>query len=231
MARAAIKIDDSAASACGRLIALYSRILVRDVTTQVLFATPLGARPVVWIGWHEGNVLTLAAHQQILRRVGIAFVPPGLGGQAMRGWLEGLGIAPVPLAEDARRGLALRQMEAAIAGGKDVLIAVDGPCGPRHSIARGALWLARSTDAEMRPVGSASSLFLRLPRWDRLIVPLPGARNIVAVGAPWSFAGSDRRSSEGFTSLAAELHGLSRYARAALGAENVLRPMEVAPWK
>ena len=184
MARAATKIDDSAASACGRLIALYSRFLVREVTTQVLFATPLGSRPVVWISWHEGNLLTLAVHQRILRRVGIAFVPTGLSGQAMRGWLEGLDIAPVPLAEDARRGLGLRQMEAAIAGGKDVLIAVDGPRGPRHSIARGALWLARSTCAEVRPVGSASSFCLRLPRWDRLIVPLPGARNIVAVGAP-----------------------------------------------
>jgi lysophospholipid acyltransferase (LPLAT)-like uncharacterized protein len=166
-----------------------------------------------------------------LRRVGIAFVPPGLSGQAMRGWLEGLGIAPVPLAEDARRGLGLRQMEAAIAGGKDVLIAVDGPRGPRHSIARGALWLAGATGAEVRPVGFASSLCLRLPRWDRLIVPLPGARNIVAVGAPWSFAEPNRRSSEGFTRLAAQLHGLSRYAHAALRAENVLRPTEVAPWK
>jgi lysophospholipid acyltransferase (LPLAT)-like uncharacterized protein len=186
---------------------------------------------VVWISWHEGNLLTLAAHQRILRRAGIAFVPPGLSGQAMRGWLEGLGIAPVPLAEDARRGLGLRQMEAAIAGGKDVLIAVDGPRGPRHSIARGALWLAAATGAEVRPVGSASSLCVRLPRWDRLIVPLPGARNIVAVGAPWSFAEPHRRSSEGFTRLAAELHGLSLYARAALRAEDVLRPTEVAPWK
>ena len=47
MARAAPKINDSAASACGRLIALYSRFLIRDVTTQVLFVTPLGSRPVV----------------------------------------------------------------------------------------------------------------------------------------------------------------------------------------
>ena len=142
-------------------------------------------------------------------------------------------IAPVPIAEDARRGLGLRQMEAAIAGGKDVLIAVDGPRGPRHSIARGALWLAGATGAEVRPVGSASSFCLRLPRWDRLIVPLPGASNIVAVGATLVVRspGPDRRSSEGCTRLAAELHGLSRYARAALRAESVLRPMEVAPWK
>jgi lysophospholipid acyltransferase (LPLAT)-like uncharacterized protein len=231
MARAATTLIHNAASACGGLVAFYSRSLVCDSTTRVLFATPLGSRPVVWIGWHEGNLLTLAVHQRIVRRVGIAFVPPGFSGEAMRGWLDGLGISPVAISQDARRGLGLRRMEAAIGDGKDVLIAVDGPHGPRHSIARGALWLARATGAEVRPVGSASSLSLRLPRWDRLIVPLPGARNIVAVGAPWSFAELDRRSSWGCTRLADELHGLSRYARAALSAENVLRPMEVAPWK
>jgi hypothetical protein len=54
MARATTKIDDNVASACGGLVALYSRSLVRDSTTQVLFVTPLSSRPVVWIGWHEG---------------------------------------------------------------------------------------------------------------------------------------------------------------------------------
>jgi lysophospholipid acyltransferase (LPLAT)-like uncharacterized protein len=221
----------SAASACGRLIALYSRALVRNATTRVLLAKPLSPRPVVWIGWHEGNLLTLAVHQRILRRVGIAFVPPGLAGEAMRGWLEGLGVTPVPLAQDARRGLGLRQMEAAIANGKDVMIAVDGPRGPRHSIARGALWLATVTGAEVRPVGCASSFSLRLPRWDRLIIPLPGARNSVCIGVPWSFAAPAQYTSDGFARLAAELHGLTRDARAALRAESVLGPMEVAPWK
>jgi hypothetical protein len=43
----------------------------------------------------------------------------------MSAWLSGLGVAPVPLAPDARRGLALRQMEAALGSEKDVLIAVE----------------------------------------------------------------------------------------------------------
>ena len=42
----------SAGSAYGRLIALYSRYLVRGVTTQVLFVQPLGCRPVVWRSLH-----------------------------------------------------------------------------------------------------------------------------------------------------------------------------------
>lgn len=112
----------------------------------------------------------------------MAFVPPGLNGAAMRGWLEGLGITPVPLAADARRGLGLRHMEAALSEGKDVLIAVDGPSGPRHKISPGAMWLARLSGAEIRPIGASGDPALRLPRWDRLIVPLPRARVSVVVG-------------------------------------------------
>jgi len=76
------------------------------------------------------------------------------------------------------------QMEAALASGKDVLIAVDGPTGPRHGIAPGALWLARATDVEIRPAGCWASPALRLPRWDRLMVPLPRAHRHCARRCP-----------------------------------------------
>lgn len=113
----------------------------------------------------------------------MAFVPPGLSGAGMRGWLEELGITPVPLAADARRGLGLRQMEIALAEGKDVMIAVDGPNGPRHKVSPGAMWLAHSSGTEIRPIGASARPAVRLPRWDRLIVPLPSARIAVVIGA------------------------------------------------
>jgi len=72
----------------------------------------------------------------------------------MSAWLSGLGVAPVPLAPDARRGLALRQMEAALGSEKDVLLAVDGPIGRRHRIAPGAMWLA-GANASAHSVGAA----------------------------------------------------------------------------
>ena len=73
-------------------------------------------------------------------------------------------------------------------------------------------------------MGSASSLCLRLPRWDRLIVPLPGARNIVAVGAPWPFAASPAFGTELHPELAGGLRQARRCARVALAALNFLGP-------
>jgi hypothetical protein len=157
----------------------------------------------------------------------MAFVPPGVQGIAMSTWLSGLGVTPVPLAPDARRGLALRPMEAALASGKDVLIAVDGPIGPRHRIAPGAMWLARATGVEIRPAGCWASLALRLPRWDRLIVPLPRARIAMVLGG----ALPKQKSAEAVTLVAATLHRLNERARAEVAARTKLTPEEALPWR
>ncbi len=231
MANATTALSQAAATACGRLVGRYSRFVVDSTHTELIAETPLHRAAVVWIAWHEANLLALAAHQRTARGNPIAFVPPGIGGATMRGWLDELGITPVALAPDERRGLGLRQMKAALGGGQDVLIAVDGPSGPRHRVAPGAIWLARASGAEMRPVGAATSISLRLPRWDRLIVPLPGARTVVAIGAAWSFAKLEGGVTKAAEHLSGVLHDLSAGARAALWDERGLKPEEAAPWQ
>lgn len=145
----------------------------------------------------------------------MAFVPPGLSGAGMRGWLEELGITPVPLAADARRGLGLRQMEIALAEGKDVMIAVDGPSGPRHKVSPGAMWLARSSGVEIRPFGASASPAFRLPRWDRLIVPLPKARVSVVIGAALGANAQQDEAESLKAEIPATLHRLMERARLA----------------
>ena len=227
MAEGSYKLVASAVASAGRLVAAYSRAVASPAFTEIVLEAPCPQAPAVWIGWHEANLIALALHPRVSDRAAMAFVPPGLHGAAMRGWLEALDVTPVPLAPDARRGLALRQMEAALACGKDVLIAVDGPRGPRHRVAPGALWLARAMGVEIRPVGSAASPALRLPRWDRLIVPLPGARIALVVGA----ALPKQISPQSKTGLAATLHGLSERALAAVARERTLKPREALPWR
>jgi lysophospholipid acyltransferase (LPLAT)-like uncharacterized protein len=190
----------SPASALGRHVARYSRLAIKPDRIEILLETALAGKPTLWVCWHEANMIALALHGDVTARQAMAFVPPGFNGAGMRGWLEGLGITPVPLASDARRGLGLRQMEAALADGKDVLIAIDGPSGPRHKISPGAIWLAKASGVDIRPFGAAAYPALRLPRWDRLIVPLPFARICVAIGA----ALSPTRDDDG-SGLAAEI--------------------------
>lgn len=227
MAPALDPLIDFPAAWCGRLIASYSRCVVSASSAEVVFDAPYQRAPTVWIGWHEANLIALALHPIVAARPAMAFVPPGRHGAAMRGWLEKLGVAPIPLAPDARRGLGLRQMEAALESEKDVLIAVDGPSGPRHRIAPGAMWLARAMNVDIRPTGCAASPAIRLPRWDRLIVPLPGARIAMAVGS----ALPRETSPEAKGRLAATLHALSGKAEAAVAAGRKLAPREAVPWR
>jgi lysophospholipid acyltransferase (LPLAT)-like uncharacterized protein len=142
MARALSGLIGSPAASFGRLA---SRAVVCRASVAIVPDTPLPQGPTLWISWHECNLIALALHSLVSNRTAVAFVPPGMKRSAMSAWLSGLGVAPVPLAPDTRRGLALRQMEAALGSEKDVLIAVDGPVGPRHGIAPGAMWLARAT--------------------------------------------------------------------------------------
>jgi len=151
MARALSGLIGSPAASFGRLVPAYSRGgMPRVRRDRAGHSAPQG--PTLRISWHECNLIALALHSLVSNRTAVAFVPPGMKRSAMSAWLSGLGVAPVPLAPDTRLGLALRQMEAALGSEKYVLIAVDGPIGPRHGIAPGAMWLARA-NASAHSVG------------------------------------------------------------------------------
>ena len=70
--------------------------------------------------------------------------------------------------------------------GKDAVVTVDGPKGPRHQVKDGALYLAYKANAWIVPARVCSSRVKRFERaWDRFQLPLPGARCRVLYGTPY----------------------------------------------
>ena len=63
-------------------------------------------------------------------------------------------------------------------------IVADGSRGPCKKAQIGALVLSRLTGAPILPLGIAISRAKRLNTWDRLIVPYPFSRAVVALGPP-----------------------------------------------
>ncbi len=59
----------------------------------------------------------------------------------------------------------------------------DGPRGPRFKFKVGAILLAQMSGRPMLPMAYAAS-HAWLIKWDRFVVPLPGCRIAVAIGAP-----------------------------------------------
>jgi len=116
-------------------------------------------------------------------------------------------VAPVSLSEDgrlqarvlARLGIdhvsgsssrggaaALRGLWRALRRGALVLMAVDGPRGPRGEVKPGVIYLARRTGLPIWPVGIAVARGRRLhSAWDRYLLPRPFTRGVVRVGDPW----------------------------------------------
>jgi len=175
----------------GRLLAAYGQWVVRPARTQMVGLSGW-ARPAIGACWHEGGILGLAIHEHHRDLFpGLTFVPPGLIGNAMRGWLAGHGgMTPAELPPD-RTGnpqATLKQMARALRAGQDVFVAVDGPHGPARVVRPGAVWLARLSDRPIVPVGFAAWPAIRWPKWDRHVLPLPGARVAAVYGAPWNVA-------------------------------------------
>ena len=78
---------------------------------------------------------------------------------------------------------ALRQMRRSLRHGCLVAITPDGPRGPRRKVQQGALALARLAGAPVVPVGAACRS-ISLKTWDRMALPLPFGRGVLACGDP-----------------------------------------------
>ncbi|HET6522377.1 MAG TPA: lysophospholipid acyltransferase family protein [Geminicoccaceae bacterium] len=98
--------------------------------------------------------------------------------------IERLGHGSV--AGSSRRGGAgaLLELRRILAEGGFVCLTPDGPLGPRMRAQPGVVQLARVTGAPVIPMAFAASNQRLLGSWDRLALPLPFARGVLAWGAP-----------------------------------------------
>jgi lysophospholipid acyltransferase (LPLAT)-like uncharacterized protein len=97
------------------------------------------------------------------------------------------------------------------------VITPDGPRGPRFKFKPGALLLSQMSGRPILPMAYAASR-ARLIKWDKFVIPLPGARIAIAIGPPvyaprvTDAAGLERLQQE----MEGELKRLYGVARAAL---------------
>jgi len=99
---------------------------------------------------HDGEIVSRA-----LARWGVRSVR----GSASRGGLRGF-----------------LQLVDAYRHGENLVLAPDGPRGPRGQAKPGIVHLAKATGARIFPLSYAASRYVRLNSWDRLIIPLPFSR-------------------------------------------------------
>jgi lysophospholipid acyltransferase (LPLAT)-like uncharacterized protein len=110
-----------------------------------------------------------------------------------------------------RRGgaTALREIDRLLASGGEIAFTPDGPRGPRHSFAPGALVAAHRNGARLLLMGAEIDRAWRLRSWDRFEIPKPFARITVHYAPPVPVPAEDVEDpSVGGERWAARLNGL-----------------------
>jgi lysophospholipid acyltransferase (LPLAT)-like uncharacterized protein len=95
---------------------------------------------------------------------------------------ERLGVGYIPLQTSGDNSTMLRASVRALRQGTTLGIAPDGPVGPAETVKPGALAIAAMAGAPVTPVAWAVRRAIRLPTWDRFILPLPFGRGVFWVG-------------------------------------------------
>jgi lysophospholipid acyltransferase (LPLAT)-like uncharacterized protein len=170
----------------GTLTGLLARLWVSSLRLTLVEAPALAAvaeRPWIYAFWH-GQQLALLRWAR--RRPTLAMVSLSRDGALQACALPCLGMDIVRGSSSRGGAGGVRAMVRRMrAGDADAAFAVDGPRGPRGTVAPGALAVARATGGVVVPLASASAAGWVLERtWDRYELPRPFARVAVALGAP-----------------------------------------------
>ncbi len=106
------------------------------------------------------------------------------------------GSSAKPGGRDKGGAAALRALLARLAAGDAVIVTPDGPRGPPHVAAQGAIQLAALSGAPILPSAARLRYRIRLGTWDRMILPLPFGRGAIVCAAPLIVARGDRQAGQ-----------------------------------
>lgn len=167
-----------------QLLAFALRLLVRAwiATLRCRRVGPAFERPGI-VAFFHGDQLPLLRIRPA--RPAVAPVSLSRDGELQSRVLGGLGIDSVRGSSSRGGAQAARGLLRALRAGAMVLVAVDGPRGPRGGVKPGVAFLARAAGVPVYPVGVGVGCGRRLRRaWDRFLLPLPFTRTTIVVGSP-----------------------------------------------
>jgi lysophospholipid acyltransferase (LPLAT)-like uncharacterized protein len=149
--------------------------------------------PFIVVFWHGEIVPVTWVH----RRSGIApLISRHADGEVIARIVEGLGYRTVR-GSTTRGGVrALLETAQYVNDGITVGFTPDGPRGPRHVFAPGALIVAQRTGRPIVALGATASRAWRLKSWDRHLVPKPFATVTIRYSGPEYVLAADAREAE-----------------------------------
>lgn len=141
--------------------------------------------PFILAFWHRHLVLMRYAYRGSRMNV---MVSQSWDGELTARTLERLGIETTRGSTSRGGATALRETLRRGRSGSDLAFTPDGPRGPLRVVQPGVVLAATLSGFPVIPVAIAASRAKLLHSWDRMLVPLPGARVEVVYGEALLFA-------------------------------------------
>lgn len=159
------------------LLWLYLRSLRLRMRPEDAAARDCSRAPRLFISWHNRSLLAPIMAKRFFDPAKITcLISPSRTAAWEVAFYESAGFR-IARGSSSRRGIAAtRELIRELRDGFDAGISPDGPSGPLHEIKRGALVVARQAKVPMVFILPNASLALRLPTWDRHLIPLPFSR-------------------------------------------------------
>jgi len=132
--------------------------------------------------WHESIPTGTVLHRN---RGYVALVSMHRDGQMISTIMNRLGFKTVRGSSSKGGSQALREMLAAGREPIPLVITPDGPRGPAHSVAPGALFLAAMLGRPVTAYGYACNRSWRAKSWDRMVLPKPFCKIVIGFSEPF----------------------------------------------
>ncbi len=127
--------------------------------------------------WHENIPTGVALHR---RRSLTVMISSHRDGELITRIVERLGFRTARGSSSRGGSQALREMLRSAKETRGLVVTPDGPRGPAYSIAPGVLFVAGATGRPLIATGFAASRAWRAGSWDRMILPKPFSKVVIA---------------------------------------------------
>lgn len=190
------------------LLASYVSFAYRTSRWQRLGCEEMDAavakgEPVIFVLWHQRLIMAPYIFDTSLGRI-CALTSAARAGRLAGQILVRLGFETIPMSSHKRHVALSREVLRRTREGCSIGIAADGPRGPDRISSGVPITWARMTGCRVFTVAFAERRVLKLPTWDKQMLPLPFSRGVL-ICQEWTDHVPKKPSAEESESLRASL--------------------------
>lgn len=136
--------------------------------------------------WHQQHLLCARIIRQWIRRGFDAsiVISASVDGEVPSRIAGAWGAKIIRGSANQTGALVMRDMHGALQRGSSIITTPDGPKGPIFEFKAGNILISRISGAPLVPLACAADRSWRLSSWDRMLLPTPFARVVIAIGEP-----------------------------------------------